>query len=291
MRLKLISFLLILSLASRISAEPPEPPAPALAGTLVIVGGGDLPDSIRDQFLKLAGGKAARLVVIPTASLQFEELGISHSYLYWKAQTLASVELLHARNRDQANDPDFSKPLTRATAIWLGGGTQSRLTQRYAGTAFEKALHNFLRRGGVIGGNSAGAAAMSSIMIKGGNPVAEIGTGLGLLSSAVIDQHFQNRKRLARLLGVLEKHPQYAGLGIDEETALIIRGDLATVLGKANVWVCLSPVKPLPESVQALKDGETIDLSALAQTVLARLKPLSVSTAAAVQSKEALSAP
>src|SRR5206468_722813 len=104
---------------------------------------------------------------------------------------------------------------TEATAVWMGGGDQSRLAAAYRGTAVERELKNVLRRGGVIGGSSAGAAVMSSIMITGGNPEAQVDTGFGLLPGFVIDQHFHNRNRLARLRGVLAKNPEYLGLGID----------------------------------------------------------------------------
>ena len=172
------------------------------AGSLVIVGGGTLPDAVRDSFLELAGGKKARLVIIPTAS----ELGHKNkqfsSYEYWKMQPAASVVLMHTLDRDKANESAFVKPLTEATGVWLGGGDQSRLLAAYHGTAVEKELHKVMARGGVIGGTSAGASAMSSLMIVSGNPDARVGPGFGLLGGVVIDQHFHNRNRLKRLQGV-----------------------------------------------------------------------------------------
>src|SRR5205807_1005546 len=126
-----------------------------------------------------------------------------------------------------------------------------------------KELRKVLARGGVIGGTSAGASAMSSLMIIGGNPDAQVGTGFGLLGDVVIDQHFQNRNRLKRLQNVLSKNVHYLGLGIDEQTAVVVKGQTATVVGNANVRVCLPPtVRKLP-TVQVLKAGEQIDLAAL----------------------------
>jgi cyanophycinase len=244
-----------------------------IAGALVIVGGGGMPDTIRDRFLELAGGKKGRLVVIPTASEQADLNQIYRGFNYWRSQGLASVSMLNTLDPKKANDPAFVKPLKEATAAWLGGGDQTRLANAYRGTAVEKELRRLLARGGVIGGTSAGASVMSSVMITGGNPHARVGEGFGLLPDVVIDQHFQNRKRLKRLLGVLEKHPRCLGLGIDEQTAVVVRGHTFTVVGKANVSVCLPPLQRERDDVQLLKSGEAGDLLQLNHRVLARLKP------------------
>ncbi len=249
-----------------------------VTGSLVIVGGGMLPDPIRERFLELAGGKKGRLVVIPTASKWVDQTRISRSFNYWKAQGLASVSLLHTLDRKEADDPSFVKPLKEATAAWLGGGDQSRLARVYHGTAVEKELQRLLARGGVIGGTSAGASVMSAIMITGGNPQAHVGQGLGLLPNVVIDQHFQNRKRQKRLLGVLADHPGCLGLGIDEKTAVILRGHTVTVLGNANVSVCLPPTEGSDDNVKLLKSGEVCDLLPFRERMLSRLQ-------AAAQSK------
>jgi cyanophycinase len=104
---------------------------------------------------------------------------------------------------------------------------------------------------------------MSRLMIVGGNPQARVGTGLGLLPDFVIDQHFHNRNRLPRLQGILARYPQYLGLGIDEETAVVVRGGLATVLGNANVRLCLPGAGKASGQVRVLKAGEQLNLEAL----------------------------
>ena len=233
------------------------------AGWLVIVGGGGLPDGVRNRFLELAGGKNARLVIIPTAHTKADRLETMASYAYWKAQQVASVTFLHTRKPAEANDPQFVKTLTEATGVWFPGGDQSMLVTPYRGSLVERELHRLLARGGVIGGTSAGASAMSRLMIVGGNPQAQVGAGFGLLPEVVIDQHFHNRNRLPRLLGILTKHPQYVGLGIDEETAVVVHSGLATVLGNANVRLCLPGASKNPAQVRVLKAGEQIDLGAL----------------------------
>jgi cyanophycinase len=247
-------------------------------GSLVIVGGGFLPDSVRLRFLDLAGGKKARLVVIPTASEWGDKTGVFKGFELWKNQPAASVTMLHTLDRKKANDPAFIKPLTEATGVWISGGDQARLTAAYSGTAVERELRKMFARGGVIGGTSAGAAVMSSLMIVSGNPDAKVGTGLGLLADVVIDQHFRNRNRLKRLQSVLDRYPDHLGLGIDEETAIVVQCDKATVLGNANVSLCLpAALRRLP-LVQVFKSGDIIDLSPLFQAVHALPRPVPVGT-------------
>jgi cyanophycinase len=229
------------------------------AGALVIVGGGGLPDPIRDRFLELAGGEKARLVIIPTASFKADQPHLLTSRQYWAAQGVASVKLLHTRSRAEANSPEFCRPLTEATAVWLSGGDQVNLENAYAGTAVERELQKVLARGGVIGGTSAGAAVMGDLMIRGGNPRADIGPGFGLLRGVVVDQHFTQRQRMPRLRGVLKKHPDYLGLGIDENTAAVVKGHTLTALGNAQVQVCW-PAPGKKPNVRVLKSGEGVDL-------------------------------
>jgi cyanophycinase len=127
--------------------------------------------------------------------------------------------------------------LRDATAVWISGGDQCRLTSIYGGTAVERELARLIRRGGVVGGTSAGASAVCVVMMAGAGKTAR---GLGLIVNAIIDQHFTNRSRLGRLLDVLHRHPGQTGIGIDEETAVVLRGADATVLGNGTVTVATS---------------------------------------------------
>jgi cyanophycinase len=265
---------LLLAPAGRARAEDPKPmPADKTTGVLFIAGGGRLPDAVRRHFVDLAGGKAARLVVIPTASVKADQPNLLETPTFFRALDVKSVDVLHTRDRKIADDPEFVKPLSEATGVWLTGGDQSRLSATYHGTLVEKELQKVLARGGAIGGTSAGAAIMSSLMIVGGTQEAEIGTGFGLLGGVVIDMHFQNRNRLHRLLGVLARHPECTGVGIDEETALVVRGDTATVEGNGNVRACFCPHGVLTDaSVQVLRNGEKLDLASLLRMAAASVK-------------------
>lgn len=199
---------------------------------LVIAGGGFLPANVYQEFRELAGTDPS-LIVIPTASkLEFDAPEIQK---LWKTRGFANVTVLHGNNHDVASSIEFVEPLKTATAVWFGGGSQQRLADAYVGTLVEKELHQLLRRGGVIGGSSAGAAIQSRRMIASGRNEPNLSTGLGFLPGAIIDQHFLKRNRLARLLVAVRAHPDLVGFGIDEGTALVSRDGNAKVVGESYV--------------------------------------------------------
>jgi cyanophycinase len=201
-------------------------------GSLILVGGGHLPDSIRHRFLELAGGKQARIVIIPSASALPN--APAQSLAFWKTAPVKSVRILHTTCRGEADEPAFYGQLRDATGVWMSGGDQSRLSSIYGNTGVERELSKLLQRGGVIGGTSAGASVVSTVMVAG---PGKVGKGFGLLAHTIVDQHFSNRGRLPRLLGLLKSHPTEVGIGIDEETAVIIRGGDVSVLGNGTVTV------------------------------------------------------
>jgi cyanophycinase len=167
---------------------------------------------------------------------------------------------MHTRRTDQANDPAFVKPLTEASGVWFAGGDQALLVAAYKGSAVEREVKKVLARGGVVGGTSAGAAVMSDVMIRDGDLVAEVGVGFGLLPGVVVDQHFSQRQRQPRLEGVLAKYPHYLGLGIDEDTGVIVRGQSLTVVGSNHVRVYLPACRAGEGKVQVLRHGDRIGL-------------------------------
>jgi cyanophycinase len=227
---------------------------------------------VRARFLELAGGKKARLVIIPTANGKADHLELLPSYAWWRSQPAASVKFLHTRERAKADDPTFAKPLTDATGVWFSGGDQSRLLEAYQGTLVEREVRKVLSRGGVIGGTSAGAAIMSAVMILGGDPMARVGQGFGFLPGFVVDQHFENRHRQERLLNVLARYPQYLGLGIDEQTAVVVTGRHLTVLGNDHVCLYLSATGGQKANMQHLNPGQEVDLASLSRTTFARVQ-------------------
>jgi cyanophycinase len=241
-----------------------------IEGALVLHGGGKLPDAVAERFMELAGGEKANVVVIPTAGEQADKAEGAALLEPWKSRKAASVVLLHTRSRKTADQVEFLEPLRKATGVWFTGGSQTRLSDAYVGTAVEKELYAVLKRGGVIGGTSAGAAIMSRLMIAGGEPHATTGIGFDLLPGAVVDQHFLARMRQPRLLEVLDKNPGLFGIGIDEGAALIVRGRLMRVVGDSSVTVCLAASKNREAKVTELKPGGVADLTQLRRAARAR---------------------
>ena len=125
-------FLLVLSAVQTRAAEPLKTPVGEIQGSLVIAGGGNLPDAIRDRFIELAGGKQAKIVVIPTASASADGADADKALEPWRKKEVASVVLFHTRKKAEANDPNFLKALTEATGVWLGAATSRSWSRRIA---------------------------------------------------------------------------------------------------------------------------------------------------------------
>jgi len=241
-------------------------------GTLVICGGGTLPEPLRAKVVELAGGEFARVVVISTASQTADLPDVETYVAWWRKQKLAELTILHTRSRNEADREEFVEPLKRATGVWFLGGNQAWLIDTYSGTRTEAEMHKLLERGGVIGGTSAGAAVMSKLMIRRGSSNAELGRGFSFVDGAVIDQHFVRRHRQDRLLKVIEQHPELVGLGIDEGTALIVQGRRLSVLGESEVRICFARTESREPVVESLRVGGEADLSVLTRISAARLQ-------------------
>jgi cyanophycinase len=224
----------------RLAAQAP------VRGRLVIVGGAE--DRVHDRlilrrFLQYAGGPQARVRLLAAASSV--PLVVAESYRHAFAEIgAADCELLPLLERDAAFLPEVVQAILEADAIFITGGSQSRLMGVLRDTPAMTALHHAHRHlGRCIAGTSAGAAAMSRHMIAQGpavrrprKDVVGTGTGLGLLPAAIVDQHFSERGRLARLLSALAQRPDLLGVGVDEDTALVIESQEAIeVIGSGAV--------------------------------------------------------
>jgi cyanophycinase len=266
---RLTAVVALVLLATRAVAAPP--PVAELPGPLVIVGGGKVPADARTAFLDLAGKKAAKIVVIPTASADADDAAKADGFLKaWKDLEPASVVLLHTRDRKAADDPAFVKPLTDATGVWFGGGDQAKLTAAYKGTLVEAELRKLHARGGVIGGTSAGAAVLSDPMITGGTDTAATAPGFGFLPGFVIDQHYTARKRQKRLAGVIDRNPGTVGLGLDEGTAVVVRGRTMRVIGDAAAHLYVAAGAGKPVATQEAEAGSLFDTFQLRRAALNR---------------------
>lgn len=217
---------------------PAEPRAPVVEqGSLVIVGGGGLTKEIVERFIELAGGPDAPIVVLPTAN----PLPDPNEGKFLESAGATNVRSLTARGRAEIETPEVLDALRQARGIWFGGGRQWRFVDAYEGTAAMELFRDVLRRGGVIGGSSAGATIQGDYLVRGsplGNTdMMALGyeRGFAFLPGTAIDQHFSQRNRFADLSRVVDVHPQLLGIGLDEATAIVVRGSVAEVLGKHSV--------------------------------------------------------
>jgi cyanophycinase len=170
-------------------------------GTLLIVGGGSLGKDIVDRFVALAGGLDAPIVVIPTAegADKYDPSYLAKSFL--AKAGFKKLALLHTKDRAEADSKDFVEPLRQARAVWFVGGRQWRLVDSYLHTRTQREIENVLKRGGVVGGTSAGATIQGSYLVRGareGNALMMAPgyeEGMGLLKNSAIDQHLLKRNR------------------------------------------------------------------------------------------------
>jgi len=212
-------------------------------GSLVIVGGAMQDPAIVKRFIDLAGGPDAPIVIIPTAGEADDEYDQYWSGLrQWRENGAKNLTLLHTRDRKIADSEAFVKPIRSARGVFFAGGRQWRLADSYLNTQTHKELAALLNRGGVVGGSSAGASILASFMVRGDTKSNEkmIGDhtiGLGFLKDAAIDQHLLRRNRQFDMLEVIDKHPELLGIGLDEDTAIVVRGDQFDVIGKSYVVV------------------------------------------------------
>ena len=240
-------------------------------GTLMIVGGGATP-SLRRRFVELAGGAEAEVVCVPTALPHGRFSGWCRRFFRQAGVPGSSRTVLHTRRLEKANRPSFVEPVRSADAVWFTGGRQWRLVTAYGGTRTLEAFHDVLRRGGVIGGSSAGASIQASFLIRGDPKskrivVGKYTEGFGFLPQSAIDQHLRARNRERDLIPVIEERPELLGIGVDEGTAAIVQGDTLRVVGAGSVaiydarrWKPASEPLPTDEKYFFLKAGDRFDL-------------------------------
>ncbi len=214
-------------------------------GALLLCGGGPLPDSVLELFFQYGKGEKGKLVIIPTASALADHGDYARIAAIWSDFNWGKVDVLHAMDRAQAEVVDFAETLKDATAVWMTGGDQNRLADRYQGTAVEKEIRKVMHRGGVVGGTSAGSAIASRVMICGGQKEAKLSSGLDLLPNSIIDQHFSQRLRFERLASAVGSHPERVGIGIDESTGILVGKKRAHVVGDGSVYVYANYERPI----------------------------------------------
>jgi cyanophycinase len=215
-------------------------------GALFAIGGAEdklKKRTVLKEFVDAAGGQQARIVVIPTASALGPDIVDVYSALF-AALGAGSVVGVRPETRADADDPAFVEPLHQATGIFMTGGNQLKLSSVVSGTAFGRAVTAAHARGATVGGTSAGASILAEHMIafgrSGATPrqrMSQLAGGLGLVQGAIVDQHFAQRNRYGRLLSLVAQSPSLLGIGVDEDTAAVVRGDHLEVVGRGAVTI------------------------------------------------------
>jgi cyanophycinase len=248
----------------------------ARRGTVIAIGGAE--DKIRSRrilgrVLELAGADEARIAIIPTAS-RLPSTGDRYRQLFSELGAKC-VRVLPFKTRADCSDSGLLDALSNATGVFMTGGNQLRLATTIGGTPAARMLRRRNREEAlVVAGTSAGAAIMSEHMIvygkEGSTPRAgmvSISPGLGLVNTVIIDQHFRQRDRLGRLLTALAYNPFAIGVGLDEDTAVMVRDAYIDVIGQ-NAVTIVDPSGLSHSALGTVREGEPVSLIGLRLHVL-----------------------
>ena len=275
----------------------PHPRDPQRPGAVVLHGGGRVTDDVFNYFVARAGGAKARIVFVPCAGYRPTDYTTEANYLSvlstrysaWanlkRNGHVADFRFLYTDDPTDANDAQFVQSLEQATGVWFSGGLQSRLNYRFVefpeATRFQVALRGVLERGGVIGGTSAGMAAMPEIMTlyqsqdEASAPMQAVTAhGLGLFNRAVVEQHFdawngrlerftgllRDNTKLNRLAGRINAGEKMMGIGVEERTALVVNGPRLSVLGDSCVHLFLKTNNGKTVTWHELSPGDSGEL-------------------------------
>lgn len=219
-----------------------------IGGHLLVIGGAEDKYNERrilKKFLELAGGEKAEVLIVPVAS-DFPEFAADVYTQAFRNLGVTNPRVLRATSRQDIVQADIEKLCEGVTGVFMTGGDQMRLVSILGGTKFAEKLRKMVRETDIVlAGTSAGAAAMSTSMIVRGEPTShphrnavKLSPGLGFLKNIIIDQHFSERGRISRLITAVSYNPYNLGIGIDENTAIILDGKgMLEVFGRGSVTV------------------------------------------------------
>jgi cyanophycinase len=214
------------------------------AGPLIVIGGHEDKEGdrviLREVARRVDGGK---LILATIASHQPEGYFEAYQAAFKDIGVTDLVEL-YLDDRAETHDTDKLALFEGAAGVFFSGGDQLRIASQIGDTPVERRIREIHDRGGLIAGTSAGAAVMSETMLVGGSSAEShrigdlnMAPGLGLIRDAIIDQHFAERGRIGRLLGAVAHNPRMLGVGIDEDTAVVVEGERFQVIGSGAVYV------------------------------------------------------
>ncbi len=276
----------------------PAPRDPQKPGALLLHGGGSIGEDVFDRFVELAGGRQARIVLVPCAGYRPADYDTEEEYLdalrsrfgAWvrlqSSGRIRSFQFLYTDDPEDADRASFVRPLETATGVWFSGGAQSRLNYRFVGdhpetTRFQDALRRVVEQGGVVGGTSAGMAILPEVITLSEDydyswaPATAVAAhGFGLLRRAIVEQHFDARggrlerftgllrdaSRLDELAGRKDVGVQMAGLAVEEDGALVVQGNRLEALGEAHTHVFLKSHNGRTITWHDMAPGDTAQL-------------------------------
>ncbi len=227
----------------KLCLDPNESTMTSTRGLIYAIGGRESAE-VLEPFVSHCGGPASRLIVLSTASDEPERKADQYRSSF-RSLGVDNVSFLHPSSRADANASDLMDEVDRADAIFFTGGNQLKLVSTLGGTLLEAKLHQRHHAGLHLGGTSAGAAAMSAVMIARGRGRSmarlsslRMSAGFGFLRNIIVDQHFRERDRYGRLLAAVLCNPSMLGFGLDENTAFAVDTDnQVTVYGKGALTI------------------------------------------------------
>jgi cyanophycinase len=247
-------------------------------GPLIAIGGAE--DKVGDravlsEVVSRGGGKQAQVVIFPTASSIPQELAHTYETIFRSMGAAASTIWLETRA--DAEDPRLLDKLEGASVIFFTGGSQGRIVTLLGGTPLARAIRRAHRAGALVAGTSAGASVICDHMIaqgkKGYAPrrtSVTLAPGLGLTKRLVIDQHFAQRHRIGRLFAAVALNPFLIGVGIDEDTAIVIdRDNKVDVVGRGTVTI-IDGSRILHTDIHETPDAQPAALLGMTVHVLTR---------------------
>lgn len=217
---------------------------PSKKGTLVIIGGHEDKEGEQLILKEVAALLHKKKLVISTVASEEPEHYFNDYQKAFKTLGIDNLVELYVADRNESLDPKTIKVLDDAGGVYFTGGDQLRISSQIGDTPFETRVREIYEQGGVIAGTSAGASAMAEVMLVRGNSgesyklgQLHMAPGLGLIPNVIIDQHFAERGRIGRLLGAIALNPRILGIGIDEDTAIVVHGDIFRVIGSGAVYI------------------------------------------------------
>jgi cyanophycinase len=215
-------------------------------GKLLLIGGGEDKEgdcTILKEFVRLSKGARARIAVMTVATKFPKESGAEYRKVF-KKLGVDDVSMVDVAQREDAQSEAGIETIKRATGIFFTGGDQLHITALVGGTAMDEMIRRRCEKGVLLAGTSAGAAMMSnSMFVKGSSETnprfgsVDLGPGMDFIRGVLIDTHFSQRGRMGRLMTAVAHYPQDMGLGIDENTAMLVEGDKFEVVGDGAVTV------------------------------------------------------